>query len=189
MDLHVFPPRGFKEDEVFRVSLKHYAQPKHKAWLTSYTRQSTYSKFQLCADKSVDARLCACAKLQSTDVTQDKVARKMFGEETIVKDLDSGCLLFLRRNYGGFKAVAVEVSNMCNNRTYRFKLDCSRCKGVYSRELPILLKLTPKSTYFLTSVNKIHVSDFTIPFQFTAWIRVKNETSVNFVNLGKRDLQ
>ena len=35
MDLHVVPPTGFTEDEVFKVSLKNYAKPEDKVWLTS----------------------------------------------------------------------------------------------------------------------------------------------------------
>ena len=35
MDLHVVPPAGFTEDEVFKVSWKNYAKPEDKVWLTS----------------------------------------------------------------------------------------------------------------------------------------------------------
>ena len=93
------PPSGYNEDEVFKVSLQHYAEPEGKVWVTSYTRQSRYSKFESCADKSVDARLCACPKGQTTeaekggDTAQKTVSRKMFGVDTVVKDLDSGCFL------------------------------------------------------------------------------------------------
>ena len=45
----------------------------------------------------------------------------MFGSETIVKDLDLNCLLFLRRNYGPF-FFALDVANVCTDRTYKFEL-------------------------------------------------------------------
>ena len=49
MSLHVIPPVRYNDDEVFKVSLKQYAQDKDKVWLTSYVRQSKYSKFKSCA--------------------------------------------------------------------------------------------------------------------------------------------
>ena len=121
MDLHVVPPAGFTEDEVFKVSLKNYAKPEDKVWLTSYTRQSRYSKFEACADKSVDVRLCACA-IDQTNLAEsfsNGVSSKMFGSETVVKDLHSGCLLFLRRDHGS-TSLALEVANVCYNSTYKF---------------------------------------------------------------------
>ena len=159
MDVHVFPPTGYKEDEVFKVSLKGYAQPEDKVWLTSYTRQSRYSKFESCADKSVDVRLCACAKEKTAGTTKrgastrNRVPHKMFGSETIVKDLDSGCLLFLRRNHG-ITAVAAEVTNVCENRIYKFKLDGWGTERLFSKTLPINVELSPKTFYFLTSITK-----------------------------------
>ena len=122
MNLHVIPPTGHNEDEVFKVSLKQYAQDKDKVWLTSYLRQSKYSKFKSCADNSVDIKLCACAKeetasaTKSGETTATGVPSKMFGSETIVIDLDSGCLLLLRRNYAKI-ALALEVTNICTDRT------------------------------------------------------------------------
>ena len=190
MDLHVFPPAGYKEDEVFKVSLKSYAQPKDKVWLTSYTRQSRYSKFESCADKSVDVRLCACPKEQTagTEKSGDSasVPRKMFGSETIVKDLDSGCLLFLRRNHG-LTAVAVEVTNVCENSTYKFKLDGGGTERLFSKTLPVNVKLSPKTFYFLTSITK-YASKFTYQLHFTASIRVRNGSSADFLDLGERDV-
>ena len=90
LNLHVIPPTGYDEDEVFKVSLKQYAQDKDKVWLTSFVRQSKYSKFKSCADNSVDIKLCACAKDETTratrsgETTANGVPRKMFGSETIV---------------------------------------------------------------------------------------------------------
>ena len=62
MKLHVIPPTGYKEDEVFKVSLKQYAQDIDKVWLTKYVRYLKYSMFKSCVDNSVDVKLCAYTK-------------------------------------------------------------------------------------------------------------------------------
>ena len=189
MDLHVIPPTGYNEDEVFKVSLKQYAQNIDQVWLTSYARQSKYSKFTSCADNSVDVKLCACAKeetasgTKSGETTPNGVPRKMFGSETIVKDLDSGCLLFLRRNYAKI-ALALEVTNVCANRTYEIELSGSPGERVYSNTLPIKLEIAPKTFYFLTSVNWYTTKD-SFPLNFEAIVKVREENMQEFTNLGK----
>ena len=192
MDLHVIPPTGYNEDEIFKVSLKHYAKAKDRVWLTSYERQSTYSKFKSCADNSVDIKLCACAKeetaraTKSGEATAKGVPRTMFGSETIAKDLDSGCLLFLRRNYAKV-ALALEVTNVCNNRTYKFELSGSSRERVYSNTLPIKLELAPKTFYFLTSVNMYTTKDSS-RLSLEASVEVKEEHLQEFTHLGKIDV-
>ena len=189
MDLHVIPPTGYKEDEVFKVSLKHYAKAKDKVWLTSYERQSTYSKFRSCADNSVDITLCVCAYEEATSATKsgeataNSVPLKMFGSETIVKNLDSGCLFFLRRNYAKI-ALALEVTNVCSDRTYKFELSGSHGERVYSTALPIKLELAPKTFYFLTSVNRYTTKDSS-PLSFEASLEVREENLQEFTHLGK----
>ena len=192
MNLHVVPPAGYTEDEVFKVSLKQYAQAKDQVWLTSYVRQSKYSKFKSCADKSVDIKLCACAKDETAGATKsgeaiaDSVPHEMFGSKTIVEDLHSGCLLFMRRNYGKV-AVALEVTNVCSNRTYKFELSGSSGERVYSKTLPIKLELEPKTFYFLTSINR-YTSKDSFPLYFDASIQVKNVNFQEFTDLGKIDV-
>ena len=170
---------------MFSVALKHHALPKDNVRLTGFTRQTEYSKFKACADKSVDVRLCACAKKQSTgeEAIQNSVPREMFGSKTTVRDLDSGCLLFLRRNYGSI-ALALEVANVCADRTYRFKMSGTAGEKVFSKELPINLEITPKTFYFLTSVNKL-VSKDSFPSNLDAVIYVKKRASKKFKRLKK----
>jgi len=189
MNLHIIPPTGYNEDEVFKVSLKQYARDKDKVWLTSYVRQSQYSKFKSCADVSVDIKLCACAKgetantLKSGEATANGVPGAMFGSDTIVKDLDSGCLLFLRRDYANV-ALALEVTNNCSDRTYKFELSGSPGERVCSNPLPIKLELAPRTFYFLTSVNRYTTKD-SFPLNFEASVEVKEEHFQEFINLGK----
>ncbi|KAJ7389023.1 hypothetical protein OS493_034157 [Desmophyllum pertusum] len=102
MDLYVVPPTGYEEDEVYKVSVKQYSKPEQGVFFLSFIRQTRYSKFNSCVDKSVDIKRCGCAKEQTTDVTKKGVLfengfpRQMFGTETIVENLDSNCLLFMR---------------------------------------------------------------------------------------------
>ena len=188
MDLHVVPPAGFTEDKVFKVSLKDYAKPEDKVWLTSYIRQSRYSKFEACADKSVDVRLCACV-IDQTNVAEsvsNGVPSKMFGSETVVKDLHLGCLLFLRRDHGS-TSLALEVANVCYNSTYKFKLDGGGSERLFSKTLPINVELLPRTFYFLTSITK-YAWKFTYQLHFTTSVDVKNDNSEDFINLGEHDM-
>ena len=184
MDIHVFPPTGYKKDEVFRVSVKQFATPKDGVFFINSIRVTTYSKFAPCADKSVDIKLCACTKHQTSDLTkkgvlfENGVPRKMFGSETIVKDLDSNCLLFLRRDYRTFSFV-LEVANVCTNTTYKFTMTGSTDQRVFTNTLPISLELPPKTFHFLTSVSK-YVVKVDSDLNLKASIHVKNGESNTF---------
>ena len=186
------PPSGYEEDEVYKVSIKQYAQPKQRVFFLSFIRQTKYNKFESCADKSVDIRLCACAKEKTADVTkngvlfENGVPRKMFGSETIVKNLDSNCLLFLRRNYGTF-SFALEVANVCGDRTYKFELTGLMEQRIFANTVPMNRELSPKTFYFLTSVYK-YISKVNSPLNLKASIQVKQDGSEEFKNLGKIDV-
>ena len=116
----------------------------------------------------------------------DGVPSKMFGSETVVKYLHSGCLLFLRRDHGS-TSLALEVANVCYDRTYKFKLDGGGTERLFSRTLPINVELLPRSFYFLTSITK-YASKFTHQLYFTASVEVKNDNSEDFINLGEHDV-
>ena len=192
MDIHVVPPHGLEEDEVYKVSIKQFAQPKQGVFFLSFIRQTKYNKFESCADKSVDIRLCACAKEKTADLTrkgvlfENGVPHKMFGSETIVKDLDSNCLLFLRRNYGTF-SFALEVANVCTDRTYKFELTGSMDQRIFANTVPMNRELPPKTFGFLTSVYK-YISKVNTPLNLKASIQVMQENSNKFKDLGTVDV-
>ena len=192
MDIHVVPPHGYEEDEVYKVSMKQYAQPEQRVFFLSFIRQTTYNKFASCADKSVDIKLCACAKEKTASDTkngvlfENGVPRKMFGSETIVKDLDSNCLLFLRRNYGTF-SFALEVANVCTNRTYKFELTGSMEDRIFANTVPMSRELPPKTFYFLTSVYK-YISKVDTSLDLKADIKVMKEDSQEFKDLDTVEL-
>ncbi|XP_022808588.1 uncharacterized protein LOC111345563 [Stylophora pistillata] len=188
MDIHVVPPVGLTEDEVYKVSLKQFAKPQQGVFFLSSVRVTMYNKFASCVDKSVDIKLCLCAKEQTTDANkkeiffQNGIPRKMFGSDTTVRDLDSNCLLFLRRNYGSF-SFGLEVANVCPNRTYTFKLTGSMDQRIFSKSLPVGLELFPKTFHFLTSVYK-YLSKVNDPLELKASVRVKKDGTNTFTNLG-----
>ena len=185
MDIHVFPPTGYNEDEVFRVTVKQFAEPKDGVFFQNSIRVTTYSKFELCADKSVDIKLCACAKNQITRkevLFENGVPSKMFGSTTVVKNLDSNCLLFMRRDYGSF-SFALEVANVCTNTTYKFTMTGSTDQRIFANTLPISLELPPKTFHFLTSVTKYIVKVDT-DLNLKASIQVQNRESDTFHSLG-----
>ena len=192
MDIHVVPPNGYEEDEVYKVSLKQYAQPKQKVFFLSFVRVTKYNKFEPCVDKSVDIRLCACAKEQTADMTkkgvlfENGVPRKMFGSETVVNDLDLNCLLFLRRNYGTF-SFALEVANVCTDRTYKFELTGSMDQRIFANTVPMSRELPPKTFYFLTSVYK-YLSKVNSALNLKANVQVKLKGAYDFTDLGKIDV-
>ena len=186
------PPHGLEEDEVYKVSIKQFAQPKQGVFFLSFIRQTKYNKFESCADKSVDIRLCACTKEKTADVTKNGVLfengfpRQMFGSETIVKDLDSNCLLFLRRNYGTF-SFALEVANVCTDRTYKFELTGSMDQRIFANTVPMNRELPPKTFGFLTSVYK-YISKVNTPLNLKASTQVMRENSNKFKDLGTVDV-
>ena len=186
------PPHGYEEDEVYKVSLKQHAKLKQGVFFLSFIRQTTYVKFVPCADKSVNIKLCACAKERTADVTrngvlfENGVPRKMFGSETIVKNLDSNCLLFLRRNYGTF-SFALEVANVCTDRTYKFELTGLMEQRIFANTVPMNRELPPKTFHFLTSVYK-YISKVNSPLNLKASIQVKQDGSEEFKNLGTIDV-
>ena len=192
MDIHVVPPHGYEEDEVYKVSIKQFAQPKQRVYFLSFIRQTRYSKFEPCVDKTVDIKLCGCAKEDITDVTkngvlfENGVPHKMFGSETNVKDLDSNCLLFLRRNYGTF-SFALEVANVCTDRTYKFTLTGSMDQRIFANTVPMNRELPPKTFGFLTSVYK-YISKVNTPLNLKASIQVMRENSNKFKDLGTVDV-
>ena len=89
--------------------------------------------------------------------------------------------LFLKRSYGS-TALAVEVTNICENRTYTFKMDGGGKEILYSKKLPIDVELLPKTFHFLTSTMK-HDPESTAKLYFTASIQVKNGNSgdINYI--------
>ena len=184
------PPTGYEEDEVYKVSVKQYDKPEQGVFFLSFIRETRYSKFASCADKSVDIKLCACAKEQTADVTKKELLfekgfpQKMFGSETIVKNLDANCLLFLRRNYGTF-SFALEVANVCTDRTYEFNMTGSMDQRIFANTVPISRELPPKTFHYLTSVFK-YISKVNTPLDLKVSIQVKKEGSDTFDSLKTR---
>ena len=117
---------------------------------------------------------------------ENGVPRKMFGSETIVKNLDSNCLLFLRRNYGTF-SFALEIANVCADRTYKFELTGLMEQRIFANTVPINRELPPKTLYFLTSVYK-YVSKVNAPLNLKASIQVMQENSKKFKDLETVDI-
>ena len=188
MDVHVVPPNGYQEDEIYKVSVKQYSKPRQGVFFLSFVRVTKYNKFVTCQDKSVDIKLCACAKNQTSNNTkngvllENGVPREMFGAETKVKNLDSNCLLFLRRDFGTF-SFTLEVTNVCTDRTYKFSMTGSMDQRIFSTALPINRVLPPKTFFFLTSVFK-YLSKVNQALNLRASIQVKKDGSSEFSSLG-----
>lgn len=187
MDVHVVPPNGYQEDEIYKVSVKQYSKPRQGVFFLSFVRVTKYNKFVTCQDKSVDIKLCACAKNQTSNNTkngvllENGVPREMFGAETKVKNLDSNCLLFLRRDFGTF-SFTLEVTNVCTDRTYKFSMTGSMDQRIFSTALPINRVLPPKTFFFLTSVFK-YLSKVNQALNLRASIQVKKDGSSEFSSL------
>ena len=83
----------------------------------------------------------------------------MFGSETIVKDLDLNCLLFLRRNYGPF-FFALDVANVCTDRTYKFELAGLMDQKKIANTVPMIREFPPKrnikSKYNLRTAEELN---------------------------------
>ncbi|PFX13819.1 hypothetical protein AWC38_SpisGene22065 [Stylophora pistillata] len=187
MDIHAVPPVGFTDDEVYRLSVRQFAKPTQGVIFLSFIRKTMYNKFASCTDNSVEIKLCTCAKGQTADASKKEVLfdngipRKMFGSDTVVRDLNSNCLLFLQRNYRTF-SFALGVANVCTNVTYTFELTGSIDQKIFSKTLPIERELPSKTFYFLTSVHK-YISKVNKPVGLKESVQVKKDGSDTFNNL------
>lgn len=114
------------------------------------------------------------------------IPTEMFGSKTIIKDLHSRCLLILRRNHGIF-SFALEVTNVCLNRTYKTELAGSSREIVTSNKLPINLEISPRTFYFLTSVKR-ETSTEMISLKFYANVKIRFANFDEFKDLGKIDV-
>ena len=162
-DLHVDPPRGSSEDEVFKIEVRHRMKPENGVAMGSYNRESLYSKFSTCADKSVDIKLCACAQ-ESVDFTRTASAMKnfiqrpMFGAKTELEDLKTGCLFLMARRHLTF-AFAYEVANICADKTFKVTMKGHERNMLLSQDLPITLIVKPTTIHFLISGVRYVIND------------------------------
>ena len=158
-DLHVVPPAGYEANEVFNVEVKRSSSNKNGVTFRAFTRQSIYSKFKDCVDKSVDIKLCACADRNRTrpeikDYIVGLTKERMFGSAPPnIKDLHSGCLLLVTRSHGAL-SVSHEVANVCSDHKYTLTVKGSVSKVVLSRDLPFTLTVSPLTIHFVLSALK-----------------------------------
>ena len=87
-----------------------------------------------------------------------------------MKNMDSNYLLFLRQDYGTSYS-ALEVANVCINRTYKFEITGYMDQRIFSNIVPIRRELFSKTFYFLTSVYK-YISKVNTPLDLEASIQL-----------------
>ena len=163
-DLHVVPPAGYEADEVFKIEVKRSSSNKSGVTFRTVTRQSIYSKFKDCVDKSVDIKLCACADRNRTrpeikDYIVGLTKERMFGSAPPnIKDLHSGCLLLVTRSHGAL-SVSHEVANVCSDHKYTLTVRGYVYRIVLSRDIPLTLTVPPMSIHFILSAIRYATND------------------------------
>ena len=165
--IHVYPPNGLTEDEVFKVAVKHPIKPREDGTgveVLSVNRQSMYSKFTSCADSTVELKLCACANGQDKSVVQSRksieelVSRDMFGAKSELEDLHNGCLFLICRKHDKM-SLAYEAANVCSDRTFRLSVSAKTRKMLMTRSVPLSVVLKPRTIVFLISAIRYVLND------------------------------
>lgn len=163
--LMVTPAYGVDSVERFEVKLNHSSVGQPNVQVMDIVRISVYGKYEACADKTVDVKLCACAKSQKTasarlrpDLRQLLLSHH-FGLKTSLRFLSPRCLMFGERtlktnviNKLQPRVIAFEIANQCR-RTLKLKLGGTSRHSLASRKLPFTLILKPRAVVFLYAVN------------------------------------
>ena len=169
-DLHVDPPGGFTEDEVFKIEVSHPMKPEHGVKMSSYNRESLYSKFRACADKSIDIKLCACTQGgESFTKTQTAmkafIQRPMFGTKTELQDLKLDCLYLMTRRHSNI-AVVYELANICSNKSFEVTLHGKEYNMLMSQELPVTVMVKPRTIHFVISAVRYVMNSSYLDIKF-----------------------
>lgn len=162
--LVVEPAYGVKTKERFEVQLRHSSVHEHNITLIKYTRLSFYSKYENCADKDVDVKLCACAtrrEMRQKSV-EDLIRARHFVDyrlKSSTRSLESKCLLitihYVRKytiSRKQTRLMSIEVANVCRDISMRVKLGGIHRSTTFSSALPISLIVRPRTIHFLLAV-------------------------------------
>ena len=164
--LAVTPAYGVDSVERFEVKLNYSSLGQPNVQVMDIVRISVYGKYEACADKTVDVKLCACADPKSTVSTARQrldlrhlLQGHHFRLKTSVKLLSSRCLLLGERTLRAkaihklqARVMAFEIANECR-RTFKLELSGSSKRSRVSRQLPFTLVLKPRTVVFLYAVD------------------------------------
>ena len=131
--------------------------------LRSYDRLTLFGKYAACADHNVELKLCVCSqnatKMRSEITPQSPEGWKRFGQRPVVKDVsNTQCLRLITWSYDDNNSKAYEVANVCQNQSYRVKVEALQASNVkFSRHLPFHLDVESAGVLFVLSVRK-HIS-------------------------------
>lgn len=165
--LIVVPIYGSQSTERFEVTLKHSSVGEPHVRVMDIIRVSVYGKYESCADKGVDLKLCACSK----GVTAQSIRPRMnfkalllqthFGLKTSTRTFKfSRCLIFAERKLKTktihkiqTRLKAFEIANTCGEKYLKVKFGGKFKKSKISKPLPFYLTISPRSVLFLYAVD------------------------------------
>lgn len=165
--LLVVPIYGSSSDERFEVTLNYSTMGQPNVRVIDIVRVSIYGKYESCADKGVDVKLCACAKgvtansirpLLSLDAL---LTQSHFGLKTSIETLPfSSCLILAERSLKKetidkiqTRFMAFEIANKCASQTFKIKFEGKYRKSKISKKLPVYLTIKPLSVVFVCAVD------------------------------------
>ena len=164
-DLHVAPPPGLKEDESFKVALKHSIKPQNRVDVMKVLRHSMYKDFITCQDKAVDIKLCVCERGSSRNFFETKedmmkvISRPQFGAKTELTDLHSGCFYLMTRKHDKM-TIAYEVANVCPDKTFRCVMSVKYSYNMMmTRKLPADFLVPPRTIHFVIAAVRYVLND------------------------------
>ena len=120
----------------------------------TFNRVSHFSIYEQCTDKGLPANLCICNKHETSAKHRNATIHDIVGKESIIHKLKP-CLFLIKRPYsensGEEDYVGVEVyelANICDDKMFSVRLGAEADNVRASTELPIIVKLPPRTIFF-----------------------------------------
>ena len=162
----------------------------------TFNRISHYSIYEQCADPQVPAKLCICTKRESPATKAENRSKiyNIFGKKSEIRELRR-CLLLVKRSYSenngedDFVGVEVyELANTCDDKQFSVGLGAETNNVRASTELPIYIKLPPRTVYFASiMMTEVGFVDSSLKLQLRVVVEdVKREDRVNAGNPSGR---
>ena len=161
-------PFDRKTKEVFDIKISFpIDNQKNQMDFDKFTRASSFNEYELCADKTVNPKICTCrtgpqkAFKWREHFTKEAAKQPSFSFKPKGLVLDQPCLTIISRSryytiYSGRKqesTITYEAFNACSYVTYNLTIDIEKAKSSrVTRQLPHTLTIYPRTLTFLMAV-------------------------------------
>ena len=163
LDITVQSDTIVKQEELFSVRVEstvEMTQSFFKMKLLYFDRISKYGLYEECADQDVPIILCVCNKKSTASKTS--TIQEILGVNSKINPHPSNsCIIEVRREISDNKTPKVgvyEIANVC--RWYTVDITITSTEDIKtSSDLPIYLRLPPRTVYFVSSLRAQSLED------------------------------